>query len=75
MYDANKVVALPLCDEALNYCTSTALVKSAFIEFRRENIFRYEGQKKQKLARMTLQIEERKFIGRLLHFIMKEKQS
>jgi hypothetical protein len=58
VYDANKVVAPPLCDEALNYCTSTALVKSTFIEFWRGYIFRYEGQKKQKLARMTLQIEE-----------------
>ncbi len=57
MYDANEVVALPLCDKALNYCTSTALVESTFIEFRRGYIFRYGGQKKQKLARMTLQIE------------------
>ncbi len=55
MYDANKVVALSFF--ALNYCTSTPLVKSTFIEFWRGYIFRYEGQKLQKRARMTLQIE------------------
>jgi hypothetical protein len=55
VYDANETVALPLCDEALNYCTSTPLVKSTFVGFRRGYIFCYEGQRKQKLARMTLQ--------------------
>jgi hypothetical protein len=55
VYDANEVIGLPLCQEALDYCTSTALVKSEFVRFRRGYIFRYEGQKKQKLARMTLQ--------------------
>ncbi len=66
MYDANKVVALPYCDKALNYCTSTPLVKSSFIEFWRVYIFQYEGQKKQKLARMTLQIGESQYRNRNL---------
>jgi hypothetical protein len=57
VYDANKVHALPLCDEALNYCTSTPLVKSEFVNFRRGYMFRYEGQRKQKLAKMTLKTE------------------
>jgi hypothetical protein len=57
VYDANEIFALPLCDEALNYCTSTALVKSEFVGFRRGYIFRYEGQRKQKLAKMTLNID------------------
>jgi hypothetical protein len=39
MYNANEVIALPLCEEALNYCTSTALVKSEFVCFRRGFIF------------------------------------
>ena len=56
VYDANEVIALPLCEEALNYCTSTALVKSEFVRFRRGYIFRYEGQRKEKLAKMTLQV-------------------
>ncbi len=55
VYDANEVIALPVCEEALNYCTSTALVKSEFVRFRRGNIFQYEGQQKEKLAKMTLQ--------------------
>ena len=55
MYDANEAFALPLCDEALNYCTSTPLVQSTFVEFRRGYIFQYEGKRKQKLAKMTLQ--------------------
>ncbi len=45
MYDANKVVALPFCDEALNYCTSTPLVKSTFIKFWRGYTFQYDGQR------------------------------
>ena len=56
VYDANEVIALPLCEEALNYCTSTALVKSEFVRFRRGYIFQYEGQRKEKLAKMTLQV-------------------
>ena len=30
VYDANELVALPLCQDALDYCTSTAEVKSSF---------------------------------------------
>ena len=56
VYDANEIVALPLCTEALNYCTSTALVKSSFVDFRRGYIFQYEGERKAKLAKMTLQV-------------------
>jgi hypothetical protein len=33
IYDANETIALPLCDEAMNYCTSTLLVKSDFVDF------------------------------------------
>ncbi len=39
VYYANEVIALPLCEEALNYCTSTALVKSEFVCFWRGYIF------------------------------------
>ncbi len=56
VYDANEVIALPLCEEALNYCTYTALVKSEFVRFRPGYIFQYEGQRKEKLAKMTLQV-------------------
>jgi hypothetical protein len=43
IYDANEVVALPLCQEALDYCTSTETQKSTFIEFRRGFLFQYMG--------------------------------
>ncbi len=57
IYDANETIALPpLCDETLNYCTSTSLVKSNFVDFRRGYILKYEGTKKSKLAKMTLQL-------------------
>jgi hypothetical protein len=46
IYDANETIALPICDEALNYCTSTLLVKSDFVDFRRGYILKYEGTKK-----------------------------
>lgn len=39
VYDANEAFALPLCDEALNHCTSTPLVKNTFVEFWRGHIF------------------------------------
>ena len=54
MYDANEVVALPLCQDALDYFTSTAEVKSSFVGFRRGYFLRYKGTKKQKVERMTL---------------------
>ncbi len=54
VYNANEVVALPLCQEAPDYCTSTAEVKSFFVTFHRGYFLRYKGTKKQKLNRMTL---------------------
>ena len=33
IYDANEVVALPLCKDALDYCTSTEQKRSKFMEF------------------------------------------
>ena len=58
IYDANEKIGLPLCQEALNYCTSTSLVKSKFVGFRRGYVLRYEGTKKQRLAKMTLEAKE-----------------
>jgi hypothetical protein len=55
VYNANELIALPLCEEALNNSTSTALVKSKFVSFQCGYIFQYEGQQKEKLTKMTLQ--------------------
>ena len=36
IFDANEqLLAFPLCPEALDYCTSTAQVKSTFVAFKR----------------------------------------
>jgi hypothetical protein len=54
VYISNEVVTLPLCQEALDYCRSTAEVKSFFLGFCRGYFIWYKGTKKQKLDQMTL---------------------
>jgi hypothetical protein len=54
VYDANEVVALPLCQEALDYCCSTSTVKNEFVNFRELTFFYYEGQDKNRKSAMTL---------------------
>ena len=39
VYDANEVVAIPLCKEALDYCCSTTTVKNEFVSFRKVTLF------------------------------------
>ena len=53
VYDANEAVALPLCDGALDYCTSTEKVKSTFVRFKRGFFCRYDGKKPSKIAKVT----------------------
>lgn len=53
IYDANEVVAIPLGDAGLDYCTSTPTRQSRFISFRRGVLFSYSGsdlKKKQSMA-------------------------
>ena len=54
IYDANEAFALPLCDEALDYCTSTSTVKSTFIRFKFGFRFYYNGEKASRCSRMML---------------------
>ena len=54
IYDANEKNAIPLCQEALDYCSSTDTVQSKFVKFWRGYVFAYAGQKASKIARMTL---------------------
>jgi hypothetical protein len=54
LYDKNEVVALPLCQEVLDFCMFTAEVKSLFVGFFRGYFLRYKGTKKQKRDRMML---------------------
>ena len=35
IFDANEQLALPLCPEALDYCTSTPQIESTFVGFKR----------------------------------------
>jgi hypothetical protein len=81
VYDANKLVAIPLCQEALDYCTSTQTEKSSFVNFRRIALFYYEGQRQEMVRKMSLFVEtedkilnkkrmvgeKRKFILRTIH--------
>ena len=53
IYDANEIVAIPLCQKALDYCTCTPTEKSTFIDFRRGFMFRYVGGKKHRIQSMT----------------------
>jgi hypothetical protein len=52
IYDANEQTALPLNQEALDYCVSTASKKSTFIRFRSDVMFRYIGKKPDKVHMM-----------------------
>ena len=54
IFDANEHVALPLCPEALDYCTSTAYIKTTFVDFKRAWLYRYRGKQTNRIARMTL---------------------
>ena len=58
IFDANEHVALPLCVEALDYCTSTEQVKSTFVRFKRAWLYRYHGKQPNRIARMTLTEDE-----------------
>jgi hypothetical protein len=49
--DANKLIAIPLCQEALDYCTSTQTEKSSFVNFCRIALFYYEGQRQEKVRK------------------------
>jgi hypothetical protein len=58
VFDANESIALPLCKESLDYCTSTATVLSEFVRFKRGWWFRYEGKKPSRLEKMMINTEE-----------------
>jgi hypothetical protein len=49
IFDANGSGTLPLGKEALDYCTSTAKVKTEFVRFMRGWRFCYEGKKPSKV--------------------------
>ena len=48
VYDANEVIAIPLCKEALDYCCSTETMKNTFVSFCRVTTFQYLGKEKEK---------------------------
>lgn len=57
VYDANEVVTIPLCKEALDYCCSTPTVKNAFVSFRKVTLFFYDGPDVNRKSQMTLSTE------------------
>jgi hypothetical protein len=52
IYDANEQTTLPLNQEALDYCVSTASKKCKLIRFRSGVMFRYIGKKPDKVRMM-----------------------
>ena len=58
VYDANEVIAIPLCKEALDYCCSTETTKNTFVSFRRITTFQYLGKQKERIQKMTLQVKK-----------------
>jgi hypothetical protein len=53
IYDANETIALPLCQDALDYCTTTPTQKSTFLRFRRGWFLRYTGNNKSRVWQMS----------------------
>jgi hypothetical protein len=51
VYEANKLVAIPLCQEALDYCMSTQTENSSFVNFRRIALFHYKGSGRKRLGK------------------------
>jgi len=60
VYDANEVVAIPLCKEALDYCCSTSTVKNEFVSFRKATLFFYDGPDINRKASFTLWVDSNK---------------
>lgn len=54
IYDANERIALRLCDEALDYCTSSETVQSKFVAFKLGFRFFYEGKRPLRRSKMRL---------------------
>ena len=74
IYDANELVAIPLCQEALDYCTSTPTEKSMFVNFRRISLFYYEGRRQEKVNRMSLFDQTENNLPRRMLIVEEEKK-
>ena len=58
IYDANEDVAIPLCEEGLDYCTiANDGTQSKFENFWRGIVYFYKGTKKQKIGRLMGQVK------------------
>ena len=54
VYDANEATAIPLCEEAMNYCCSTPTVSNTFVAFKHVMMFYYSGKDWEKKRMMTI---------------------
>jgi hypothetical protein len=50
IYNANEKHTLPLCKDALDYCSSTIQKRCTFLEFHKVAILYYKGNDKRKMA-------------------------
>ena len=51
IFDANEMVAIPLCKSGLDYCVSTIDQRNEFVKFTSGFYYREQGKKKNKLKR------------------------
>ena len=77
VYNANILTAIPLCQEALDYCASTQTEKSSFVNFRRIALLDYKGQRQEKIRKMSLFVEtedkilnKKRIVGEKSKFIL-----
>ena len=54
VYDANEATAIPLCEEAMNYCCSTPTVSNKFVAFKHVTKFYYSGKNPEIKRLMTI---------------------
>jgi hypothetical protein len=54
VYDENEATAIPLCEEAMNYCCSTPTVSNKFVTLKHATMFYYSGKNCQTKCMMTI---------------------
>lgn len=51
LFDANEKYAIPMCKEALDYCTCDETQTSTFVQFHKGWLLQYTGKKQEKISR------------------------
>jgi hypothetical protein len=59
--DTNEAAAIPLCEEAMNYCFSTPTVSNKFVAFKHVTKFYYSGKNPEIKRLMTFREPDPRF--------------